>query len=98
MASIPKGTELDDEERTLVADAAKRTGKPWRSFLREAIARFMKAETEPAQRAQDASQENLLQKLERLGGAVDMIFGARPDISTNRKYTDGLCKTWPHAH
>ena len=89
MASIPKDIELDEEERTLLADAAKRTGKPWRLLLREAIARFIKAETEPAQRPQNASHENLLQKIERLG-AVGMISGGPPDLSTNRKYMEGF--------
>jgi hypothetical protein len=89
MASIPTDIELDDEERTLLADAAKRTGKPWRSLLREAIARFIKAETEPSQISQNAPQESLLQKLERLG-AVGMIVGGPPDLSTNKKYMEGF--------
>ena len=89
MAYTPKDIELDDEERKLLADAAKRTGKPWRTLLREAIARFIKAETEPVHRHQDASPENLLEKLERLG-AVGMISGGPPDVSTNRKYMEGF--------
>ena len=89
MASIPKDIELDEEERTLLADAATRTGKPWRLLLREAIARSIKAETEPVQTSQDVSQENLLQKLERLG-AVGMISGGPPDLSTNKKYMEGF--------
>lgn len=89
MARSPKDFELDDEERRLLTDAVKQTGKPWRLLLREAIARFIKAETEPAQRSHDASQENRLQKLERLG-AVGMISGGPPDLSTNKKYMEGF--------
>ena len=67
-----KDIELTDEERQLLADAAKQTGRPWRLLLREAIARFIKAETEKAQRYRQPSRQNLLEKLERLG-AVGMI-------------------------
>jgi hypothetical protein len=89
MTYTSKEIELDDEERKLLADAANRTGKPWRTLLREAIARFIKAEAEPVHRHRDASPENLLEKLERLG-AVGMISGGPPDVSTNKKYMEGF--------
>ena len=87
MTRTPKDIELGDEERKLLADAAQRTGKPWRLLLREAIARFIKSEVEPNQKSPGASEENLLEKVQQLG-AVGMIVGGPTDLSTNKKYME----------
>jgi hypothetical protein len=92
MIPSPNDIALDSEERRILADAAQKTGIPWRLLLRQAIAHFTKAHGKPRQ-SKDATAhpETLLEKLQRLG-AVGMIVGGPLDLSTNKKHMDEFGK------
>ena len=55
MGSKPDDIRLDDEDRDLLARAEKRTGKPWRKLLREALGSIL--QEQPRNRWNESARE-----------------------------------------
>jgi hypothetical protein len=77
--------ELDDHQRSLLANAADQTGLPWPVVFEQAIGPLAVSSLETHQNGKSATPfEILLQH-----GLIGCVEGTPPDLSTNKNYLAG---------
>lgn len=86
MASPVDEIELTPEQKQLIADAAKRVGRPWPEVLEWALRKY---EDASGVRHKDFGNKTFMDVFLE-DGDVELLEDGPPDLSTNPRYLEGL--------
>lgn len=86
MASPVDEIELTPQQKQSIADAADRSGRPWRVVLSDAL----QTAFPDGLRDRDIAAQKSVYDVMLEDGLIGIIEGTPPDLSTNPKYMEGF--------